>query len=48
MASVVGPLTGTTGAEGSVTVGIANGKLYVENRRGWAINIKIFASVPEV
>lgn len=48
VASVVGPLTGTTGTEGSVTAGIANGKLYVENRRGWAINIKIFASVPEV
>ena len=48
VASVVGPLTGTTGTEGSITAGIANGKLYVENRRGWTINIKIFASVPEV
>ena len=48
VASVVGPLTGTTGTEGSITAGIANGKLYVENRRGWPINIKIFASVPEV
>lgn len=48
VASVVGPLTGTTGTEGSITAGIANGKLYVENRKGWTINIKIFASVPEV
>ena len=48
VASVVGPLTGTTGTEGSITAGIANGKLYVENRKSWAINIKIFASVPEV
>ena len=48
VASVVGPLTGTTGTEGSITAGVANGKLYVENRKGWPINIKIFASVPEV
>lgn len=48
VASVVGPLTGTTGTEGSITAGIADGKLYVENRKGWTINIKIFASVPEV
>ena len=48
VASVVGPLTGTTGTEGKITAGIADGKLYVENRKGWPINIKIFASVPEV
>lgn len=48
VAGNVGALTGTTGVDGNVTAGVANGKLYVENRIGWAINVKVFASVPEV
>ena len=48
VASNVGALTGTTGVDGNVTAGVANGKLYVENRIGWTINVKVFASVPEV
>ena len=41
-------ITGSSGAAGSINVGIANGQLMVNNRMGWEVPVKIFISVPEV
>lgn len=38
MDTAIIPLTGTTGTDGRITVGVTNGVLYLENRSGVAIN----------
>ena len=42
---LTGVLTGTTGAAGKITVSVAAGKVYLENRMGWNVGITMFLSV---
>lgn len=42
---LTGVLTGTTGQTGKITVSVAAGKVYLENRMGWSVGITLFLSV---
>lgn len=42
---LTGVLTGSTGAAGKISLSVANGKVYLENRMGWAVSITLFMSI---
>lgn len=45
---LTGTPTGTTGSDGSISLFVNNGYLFIENRVGYPATIKLFVSVPEI
>jgi hypothetical protein len=41
MATATAVLSGTTGVDGRITLGVTDGVLYIENRSGAAINVAV-------